>query len=345
MSQHFLLSAKARTISEVEVARMSEDEAREVFEKLRWSDTDGEPVCNNCGCTESYVINTHTPSGKPVRRYKCKACRKQYTVTSGTIFASHKLELRDYLLATIIFVNAVKGISALQMARALGCQYKTAFVLIHKLRASLMDNQDDAKLEGTVEMDGCYIGKTRPANRKEDRLDLRLASNANPNKRCIIVARQRAEDDTNFSGAVATKTFITKGEHTSTINKIAIANIIKNSTVHVDGASAYDDLEAWFDMKVGDHSKAYVGEDGECSNQAESYFSRFRRLEYGQCHHISPLYLSNYANEISYREDNRRLSNKSLMLDVAEKCMNTPTHNEWTGYWQGNKRVAERLIA
>ena len=98
------------------------------------------------------------------------------------------------------------------MSRALGCQYKTAFVLIHKLRASLMDNQDleDIKLSGTVEMDGCYIGKTKPANRKEDRVDLSLASNANPNKRCIIVARQRAEDDTNFSGAVATKTFITK---------------------------------------------------------------------------------------------------------------------------------------
>ncbi len=343
MAQHFLLSAKSRTISELEVARMSEDEARETFEKLRWSDTDGEPVCNNCGYTDSYVINTHTPSGKAVRRYKCKACRKQYTVTSGTIFASHKLELRDYLLATIIFVNAVKGISALQMARALGCQYKSAFVLLHKLRASLMDNQMGKKLEGVVEMDGCYVGKTRPANRKEDRLDLRLISN--PNKRCIIVARQRAKDDTNFSGAVATKTFITKGEYPNAIKKIATANIVKNSTIHVDGAPAYDDLEAWFDMKVGDHSKAYVGEDGECSNQAESYFSRFRRLEYGQCHHISPLYLSNYANEISYREDNRRLSNRSLMIDVAEKCMNTPTHNEWTGYWQGNKRVAERLIA
>jgi transposase-like protein len=345
MSQHFLLSAKSRTISELEVARMSEDEARVTFEKLRWSDTDGKPVCSNCGCTESYVINTRTPSGKPIKRYKCSACRKQYTVTSGTIFASHKLELRDYLLAIIIFVNAVKGISASQMSRALGCQYKTAFVLIHKLRASLMDNQDDTTLEGIVEMDGCYIGKTKPANRKEDRVDLRLASNANPNKRCIIVARQRAEDDTNFSGAVATKTFITKNENTFAINKIATSHIVKNATIHVDGASAYDDLSAWFDVKVGDHSKAYVGEDGECSNQAESYFSRFRRLEYGQCHHISPLYLSNYANEIAYREDNRRLSNKTLMLDIAEKCMNTPTHNEWCGYWQGNKRVAERLVA
>jgi hypothetical protein len=250
-------------------------------------------------------------------------------------------------MAIIIFANAVKGISASQMSRALGCQYKTAFVLIHKLRASLMDNQglEDVKLSGTVEMDGCYIGKTKHANKKVDRVDLRLASNANPNKRCIIVARQRAEDDTNFSGAVATKTFITRNENSFVINKIATNHIVKNATVHVDGANAYDDLEAWFDVKVGDHSKAYVGENGECSNQAESYFSRFRRLEYGQCHHISPLYLSNYANEIAYREDNRRLSNKTLMLDIAEKCMNTPTHSEWCGYWQGNKRIAERLVA
>ena len=345
MAQHFLLSAKARTISELEVARMSDTQARELFESLRWSDTDGEPVCSTCGCTQSYVINTHTPLGKPVRRYKCKACRKQYTVTSGTIFASHKLELRDYLLATVIYVNAVKGISALQMSRALGCQYKTAFVLVHKLRAALMDNQDDTKLEGVIEMDGCYVGKSRPANAKVDRVDLRLVSNANPNKRCIIVARQRASEGSDLIGAVATKTFITKGEYPNAINKIAIQNISKNSAIHVDGSPAYDDLEAWFDMKVGNHSEAYVGENGECSNQAESYFSRFRRIEYGQCHHISPLYLSNYANEIAYREDNRRLSNRALMIDVATKCMQTPTHNEWTGYWQRNHRVAERLVA
>ena len=268
MSQHFLLSAKSKTISELEVARMSEDEARETFEKLRWSDTDGKPVCNNCGCTDSYTLNV-IKNGKTTRRYKCSACRKQYTVTSGTIFASHKLELRDYLLATIIFVNAVKGISAFQMSRALGCQYKTAFVLIHKLRASLMDNNslEDIKLSGVVEMDGCYIGKTKPANRKIDRVDLRLAQNSNPNKRCIMVARQRADEDSNFIGATATKTFITKSENSYAINKIATTHITKNTTVHVDGAKGYDDLDAWFDVKVGDHSQAYIGEDGECSNQ------------------------------------------------------------------------------
>lgn len=345
MSQHFLLSAKSKTISELEVARMSEEEARITFEKLRWADTDGEPVCSVCGCTESYIINTSSPMNKSIRRYKCKACRAQYTVTSGTLFANHKLELRTYLMAIIIFANAVKGISASQMSRALGVQYKTAFVLVHKLRAALMDNQDNSKLEGIIEMDGCYVGKTRPANKKEDRLDLRLSQNQNPNKRCVLVARQRADEGSNFQGAIKTITTIARSESTFSIDSFATQNIVKNSTIHSDGANGYGNLEAWYRSIVGDHSKAYVGENGECSNQAESFFSRFRRLQYGQCHKISNLYLSNYANEIAYREDNRRMSNKTMMLDIATKSIHTPTHNEWTGYWQGNKRVSERLSA
>jgi transposase-like protein len=293
------------------------------------------------------VITTTSKSGKGIRRYKCAGCRAQYTVTSGTIFASHKLDLRDYLMAIIVFVNAVKGISASQMSRALGVQYKTAFVLLHKLRASIVDTleQESQKLEGVIEMDGCYVGKTRVANKKEDRLDLRLAQNQNPNKRCVLVARQRADEDSNLIGAVATKTFIVKSENSHTINKIATKNITKNSTIHTDGANGYNDLLAWFEVKVGDHSIAYKADNGACSNQAESYFSRFRRMQYGQCHKLDNLYLSNYAVEVAYREDNRRASNKTMMLDVANRAINTPTHSEWTGYWQGNKRVAERLVA
>ena len=342
MANNFLTLAESTTISELEVARMSEDEVRIAFEKLRWSDTNGKPTCSTCGCIESYIINTHTPSGKPVRRYKCKACRKQYTVTSGTLFAHHKLELRDYLMAIIVFANAVKGISALQMRRALGVQHKTAFVLLGKIRSALMDNQDDTKLEGTIEMDGCYVGKTRPANKKEDRKDLRLAQNQNPNKRCVLVARQR---DENGIGADRTFTAITKSESMIAIDTFANNYIARNSTIHSDGASGYDNLEAFYNSIQGDHSKAYVGENGECSNQAESFFSRFRRLQYGQCHKLSNKYLASYVNEIAYKEDNRRMSNGAMMIDIATKCINTPTHNEWCGYWQGNHKVGEALVA
>lgn len=342
MAQHFLLSAKSKTISELEVARMSETEARVTFEKLRWSDTNGKPVCSTCGCTESYIINTTSNTGKAIRRYKCKACRTQYTVTSGTLFANHKLELRDYLMAIIVFTNSVKGISASQMSRALGVQYKTAFVLLHKLRSALLDNQDTTKLNGTVEIDGCYVGRTRPMNKKDERLDLRLAVNQNPNKRCVLVARQR---DIDGVGANRTLTAIAKSESMLAIDTFANNSVERNSTIHSDGANGYDNLEAFYNSIQGDHSEAYVGDNGECSNQAESFFSRFRRLQYGQCHKLSNKYLNSYANEIAYREDNRRVSNGAMMFDIAKKSINTPTHSEWTGYWQGNHKVCETLVA
>jgi len=103
MAQHFLLTAKSRTISELEVARMSEEEARVTFEKLRWDSTNGKPVCSNCGCTDSYVINTTSKTGKSIRRYKCKACRTQYTVKSGTLFLIFRLHTH-FVSALVPFV-------------------------------------------------------------------------------------------------------------------------------------------------------------------------------------------------------------------------------------------------
>lgn len=112
MSQHFLLSAAARTLSLAKVARMSDEEAHETFQKIRWADNEGEAYCPRCGCTAVYTY--------PKRRlWECKSCRYQFSATSRTIFASRKLAIRDYLLAIAIFVNGVKGMSALQLSRDL----------------------------------------------------------------------------------------------------------------------------------------------------------------------------------------------------------------------------------
>ena len=95
-------------------------------------------------------------------------------MTSGTIFASRKMALRDYLAAIAIFVNGAKGYTALQLSRDLDVQYKTAFVLAHKLREALGDARSAAKLSGSVEVDGAYFGGyVKPANRREDRIDRR----------------------------------------------------------------------------------------------------------------------------------------------------------------------------
>ncbi len=105
MPQHFLLSAAARTLSLASVARMSDEEAEKVFVRLRWQDNRGDAYCPHCGCLTVY--SCRRPNGAP--RWRCKACRKDFSVTSGTLFAFHKMPLRSYLMAIAIFANEVKG--------------------------------------------------------------------------------------------------------------------------------------------------------------------------------------------------------------------------------------------
>src|ERR1700730_4072859 len=133
MAQHFLLTSAARTLSLASVMRMSDEEAEQIFIKLRWSGNDGKAFCPHCGCPTVY--SCRRPNG--ALRWRCKACRKDFSVTSGTLFASHKLPLKAYLLAIAVFCNEVKGKSMLAMSRDLGVQYKTSYVLAHKIREAM----------------------------------------------------------------------------------------------------------------------------------------------------------------------------------------------------------------
>jgi hypothetical protein len=120
MSQHFLLSA--RTLSLGSVLRMSNEEAETAFQGLRRHATEGRPVCPHCACETVYSCRK---VGGPAR-WCCKACRKDFSITSGTLFAFHKMNLRSYLAATAIFINEVKGKSALALSRDLGVQLRGA---------------------------------------------------------------------------------------------------------------------------------------------------------------------------------------------------------------------------
>jgi transposase-like protein len=133
MAQHFLLSAGARSLSAAKIMRMSDSGVENVFLRLRWPEADGKPVCPDCGCSICYVCRR--PTGQ--LRWRCKACRRDFSITSGTLFAWHKLPLRTYLLAVAGFCNEVKGKSMLAFSRELDVQYKTAFVLAHKLREAI----------------------------------------------------------------------------------------------------------------------------------------------------------------------------------------------------------------
>jgi len=192
MSQHFLLTAAARTVSLKQILRMEEAEAWAMFCSIRWPETDGAPVCPRCGCPTCWACPR--PNGAP--RFRCSACRRDFSPTSGTLFAFHKLEIRDYLAAVVIFCDEVKGKAALALSRDLDVQYKKAFVLAHKIREAMASEVKGLRLGGAgqhVEVDGCYVGgHVRPANRKADRKDRRLAENRSGRRQVVVVIRERA---------------------------------------------------------------------------------------------------------------------------------------------------------
>ncbi|TPG15634.1 IS1595 family transposase [Sphingomonas oligophenolica] len=316
MAQHFLLSAQARTLSLKTVFKMGEDAAYEAFRQMRWPETEGEAVCPQCGCPDTYNITSR-------RRFKCVACYHQFSVTSGTIFASRKLPFTDLLAAIVIFVNGAKGVSALQVSRDLDVQYKTAFVLSHKLREAMALEDAGQRLSGTVEVDGAYFGGyVKPANRKADRVDRRTLLAQNGKRQSVIVIRQRGGD---------MLTFVGKGEAAGVAHVAAVVE--PGTVVHADEASHWDALHARYETFRINHSEAYAL-DGACTNQAESFFSRLRRSEIGVHHHVAGPYLNAYAGEMAWREDNRRQPNGTQAAMVTRAAMVSLVSRKWAGYWQ-----------
>lgn len=330
MSQHFLLSARARTLSLATVLRMSDEEAETAFRALRWEG--GDAICPHCQCPTAYECRRPTGS----LRFRCKACRKDFSVTSGTLFAFHKMSLRNYLAATAIFVNEVKGKSALALSRDLDVQYKTAFVLSHKLREAMASELRGMRVGGegeTVEVDGAYFGgHVKPANFKENCRDRRLAKNQNGKRQVVVVARERGGN---------TLPAVFKSEFASLA--WIIAHVSRDTALMADEAPSWNDLHAKFRVSRIDHGKLYSDTKGTYTNGAESFFSRLRRAEVGHHHHISGPYLVRYAQELAWREDHRRVDNGRQVRAIGALAMAAPVSVDWCGYWQRAKAVVSQF--
>lgn len=316
MAQHFLLTAAARTLSLKAVFSMGEDKAYDTFKAMRWVDTDGEAVCPRCGCVESYAISTR-------RRFKCVGCHHQFSVTSGTIFANRKMSFTDLLAAIVIFVNGAKGVAALQLSRDLDCQYKTAFVLTHKLREAMAVEQQGRMLGGIVEIDGAYFGGyVKPENEKANRVDRRLSFNRSGKRQCVVIMRERGGRSLPFLCRSEGDAVPLVRDHVHTL-----------ATIHADEGTGWDALHAGWDTHRVNHSVQFM-DKGVCTNQAESYFSRLRRMEVGTHHHIAGPYLNAYAGEAAWREDNRRVANGAQAAIVTTAAMNARQSRRFAGYWQ-----------
>lgn len=315
--QHFLLSPESRDLPLVDVMRMDESDAYEMFCRLRWPSTNGSPICPRCNCKKHYSLARR-------QRFKCKECHHQFSVTSGTTFASRKLSFRLLLSALALFVRGPKGYSALRLSHDLGIQYKTAFVLLHKVREVFSEFQRSVtELVDEVEVDGAFFGGyVKPKNQSKYRIDRRRKKNTTGKRLVVAVARERKG-----------KTFVEVTSREMDAITSIMSKIKGDAIVYADEATAWDDFHIWFLTYRINHAVEYAN-DGVSTNQAESFFSRMRRAEIGVYHHIAGSHLSGYAGELAWKEDHRRSGLKSKLEIALSLVLVHPVSRFWKGYWQ-----------
>ena len=280
--------------------------ARTFLEKARWPDG---ACCPHCGSYEVTKLE-----GKATRPgvYKCKSkgCRKQFTVTVGTIFEASHIKLRFWVIAFHAMCAGKKGVSAHQLHRELGITYKSAWFMCHRIRHAM--DQGIERVQGVAEMDEAYIGgKPRP---KPGEPRKRVGRGTKKAPVCVLVERD--------GGAVCKPV---KNISTDELRKFAMDATLAKATLMTDDYSSYRGMEEVFDggHHTINHSDGYYTriEDGKPvihTNTAESFFALLKRGHYGVYHKMSEKHLPRYCNEFSFRWTHRKASDSQRTLKAIE---------------------------
>lgn len=369
MAQHFLNSSELRDLSLEEITSLTEIQAYQYFADMRWG-IPGNQICPDCGLITNHYWRKHRRHW----RYRAKGCEREFSATQGTIFQDHKLPLKKILIAIFLYVVHWKGNAAHEMLRLIDVNFRTAWVLLSKIREMFFKNRDyDSQFTGTVHVDGAYFGgKRRDANKRGGTLKNKIegiqsavyathgaapsgrqrrakhlmpGGKANAKRklkrRVVLVARELS--NTTGDGAARTRVTIARREHEDDAIPFIKKHVQLDSTIMSDENAAYNQLSTAYTHKTVQHAVEYQAEDGTNNNQAESFNSRMRRAEYGIYHGFRPTYLMIYACETAWLEDNRRKTLRQRFSLIFYLLAKSGRSEFFRGYWQGNRLRKELL--
>jgi transposase-like protein len=285
------------TINLAEIGHLTEDEAREFIEKIRWPNG---AICVHCRSVAVYKLQ-----GKSADKglFKCRDCKGQFTVRVGTIFEDSHIPLRKWVIALHLMVSSKKGISAKQLQRNLGlASYQSAWHMAHRIRHA-MTNPDASFLTGAVEVDEAYVGgKPRPEHSAPK------ARRDRGTKKTPVVAQVERK------GGVRARVI----EHVDALKGAIREHVNKKATIYTDEWASYMGIASEFegDHKTANHGQGeYVSGDAS-TNTAESYFALLKFGVYGVFHHVSKQHLQRYRDEFCFRWDRRSLEDGERTIDV-----------------------------
>ncbi len=286
-------------ISLIQLTKLFPDEeaARQWFEAERWPDG---PVCPKCQSTAIAECKDHKP-----QPYRCKTCRKHFSVRTDTVLARSHVPLQKWVFALYLYVTSLKGVSSMRLHRDLDVTQKTAWFMAHRIRKAL--ESEGALFAGPIEVDEAYLGgreKNKHASKKTK------AGRGPVGKAAVVGLKDR---ETNKVSAQVV-------EHTNQATLQAFVNARR-----ADGAKVYTDEHGGY-VGLDNHEsvKHSVGEyvkDQAHTNGIESFWASLKRGYTGTYHKMSVKHLDRYVNEFAGRHNLREADTLDQMAHVAAGCV------------------------
>ena len=294
-----------KNLKELMTYLKDEKRCRAYYAELRWG---GNPVCAHCGEPAPYLL----ASGK----YRCKSknCKKDFSITKGTIFEKSKISLATWMGAVFVLSGHKKGISSLQLARDLGVTQKTGWFILHRIR-HIMGDPDPEPLNNIVEVDETYCGgKFANMNRGKRKF---MQENSLDNKVAVMGLIER--------DGKARLTII----GANTFKEVIKDHVQPDATIMTDSHLAYQGLALdYAGHGVVNHSESQYRNGIAYTNTVEGFFSSLKRSIYGIYHSVSPKHLQKYCEETSYRYNTRKITDKERFIATLKQCEGMLTYKD-----------------
>lgn len=297
----------------------TEESAAEWFESIFWS---GKRCCGHCGST-----NTHVTTNRKPQPYRCRDCRKYFSVRTGTLLESSRIPLRKWAIAIYLCLTNLKGVSSMKLHRDLGVTQKTAWFMIHRIREAWLGDGGSDDFGGPVEVDETFVGGKRANMSKAKRKELAGTGRGAVGKTAIAGIKDR---DTNRVRAE-----VVSNVDSDTLIPFVEEHTANGARVYTDESRAYlslANLINGYDHEAVVHSLMEYVRGPVHTNGVESFWSMLKRAHKGTFHKMSPKHLNRYVQEFVARHNMRESGTVEQMRETVARFV-------------GRRLLYSRLIA